>query len=125
MRHWIFVLFLSSTFASYSQDTTCNCIANLYSTIKATEKNYAGFPSKVIPQTHARYKNLIAALRAKARSVQNSKQCFYILKDYVRFFRDKHFALSYRNEQDVDNEVMDPDESYFEAGARKKRLAAL
>jgi hypothetical protein len=91
----------------------CNCLNNLNETIVKTEINYAGFPTKVNAKTKPAYTNLIANLRAKAKKENNAKNCFYLIAGYIKFFKDKHFSLTYLNKDDYDNETVAIDESYF------------
>lgn len=96
-----------------AQQIPCNCLANLNETIAKTEINYAGFPTKVNVKTKPGYENLVNNLRKKATNESNAKACFYLIKDYVRFFKDKHFSLTYLNNNDYDKEIVDIDDSYF------------
>lgn len=108
----------------YSQDNTCNCLENLQKLIAKTEENYAGYPTKVNQSTKPLYTGLIKSLEKKALPETNPKKCFYILKDYVRFFKDKHFILVYANEQDYDNEIITYSEAYFKNKLAKKTTVA-
>ncbi len=84
-----------------AQIETCNCLDNLNKTIQETETNYAGYPAKV----NARYKQLVSNLQAKASAVNEPKKCYYLIREYVRFFKDKHFIISYTNPKDFDSAV--------------------
>jgi len=108
----LFVI-LISPYLLIAQQISCNCLDNLNETIAKTEINYAGFPTKVNARTKLNYDNLIKNLRTKAGKESNAKNCFYIIKDYIRFFKDKHFSLSYLNKNDFDNKIESIDESYF------------
>jgi len=90
-----------------AQDTACDCTANLEQTILKTELNYAGFPTKVNPKTKTSYTNLVRSLRLRARQPQDVKQCYYLIKEYVRFFKDKHFSLTYYPKEDINGETME------------------
>ena len=105
----------------YSQNNQCNCLENLNKTISKTEENYAGFPAKINPDTQGKYNGLIKNLRKKSSETDLAKECFYIIKDYVRFFDDKHFILSYNNDKDFDNKILDYNENYF----NQKKLAPI
>lgn len=83
------------------QSENCNCAENLNKTIQETEANYAGYPAKV----NAGYKQLVATLHAKAAAVTDPKKCYYLIRDYVRFFKDKHFIIAYANAKDFDSVV--------------------
>lgn len=96
-----------------AQQIPCKCLDNLNETIAKTEINYAGFPTKVNTKTKPAYENLISKLKKKAENESNAKNCFYLIKDYVRFFNDKHFSLTYLNNSDYDKEIVTIDESYF------------
>ncbi len=113
-------VFLSSI--SYSQTPECNCSKNLTTLIAKTEENYAGFPAKVNNGTNLSYKKLIRTIQKQAPGIQKPKDCFYLLKDYVRFFKDKHFILSYADDQDYDLEMVVYSEDYFKRKISKKGL---
>ncbi|MCU0375212.1 MAG: S41 family peptidase, partial [Chitinophagaceae bacterium] len=83
-----------------AQNNTCNCAENLEVLINKTSENYAGFPAKVNTGTRPEYEKLVSALKSKAATVNSPKACFYILKNYIRFFADKHFILSYTDPKD-------------------------
>ena len=87
--------------AAKGQSETCNCLDNLNKTILETEANYAGYPAIV----NAGYKKLVATLHSKAASVTDPKKCYYLIREYVRFFKDKHFIISYSNANDFDSVV--------------------
>ncbi|HEY8917712.1 MAG TPA: S41 family peptidase, partial [Chitinophaga sp.] len=87
--------------AANAQTETCNCLDNLNKTIQETEANYAGYPAKV----NAGYKQLVSRLQAKASAVTEPKKCYYLIREYVRSFKDKHFIISYTNTKDFDSVV--------------------
>lgn len=91
----------------------CDCLYNLKETITHTEANYAGFPTKVNQKTRQAYEKLVARLQTDAASESNPKKCFYLIKDYIRFFKDKHFSFSYLSKDDYDREILNIDEKYF------------
>lgn len=92
-----------------AQRTSCDCSANLNETIRKTELNYAGFPAKVNSKTKKAYSLLVHALKIKSSQQQNAEDCFYLIKQYVRFFKDKHFSLSYYPKEETKRELMDVD----------------
>lgn len=96
----VFTLLLTTN-AAKAQTETCNCLDNLNKTIQETELNYAGYPAKV----NASYKLLVSNLQAKAETLTAPKQCYYLIREYIRFFKDKHFIISYANTKDVDSAV--------------------
>ena len=108
-----------------AQQPSCNCLENLNEAITKTEANYAGFPTKVTTATKAAYETLINNLRTKADKENNQKNCFNIVKDYVRFFKDKHFSLTYLNKDDSDNEIVNLDESYFKTHRSSKDVEGI
>lgn len=87
-----------------SQSTKCDCISNLDTLIVKTEKNYAGFPKKALENNQTKYIALKNSTRAKAKQIKEAKPCFYVMSEYVQFFYDRHFAVTYYNEQDFDIE---------------------
>jgi hypothetical protein len=130
MKHnfylWLILfLFSKASFTQPSQGAACNCQDNLRRLISKTEENYAGYPSKVNNNTKIPYKKLIQQLEAKAKYETNPKLCFYILEKYVKFFADKHFTLSYNNENDFNNEVISLTEDDFKKNSSKRKLDAI
>jgi Peptidase family S41 len=105
-----------------SQDNKCNCNDNLTKLIAKTEENYAGFPAKVNTKTNASYKKLIRTLQQKASTEQNPKSCFFLLKAYVKYFKDKHFVLSYINDEGYNNEKIAYSDTYFKNALAKGQL---
>ncbi|WP_142687983.1 S41 family peptidase [Chitinophaga polysaccharea] len=87
---------------------TCNCAENINEIIKKTEENYAGFPTKVNAQTRPAYNQLVKTIKAKAALENDARNCFYLAKEYIRFFKDKHFSFTYQNTGDPDNEIIPP-----------------
>ncbi|MFN3299574.1 MAG: S41 family peptidase [Sediminibacterium sp.] len=116
-----FLLILSTKI--FSQDNSCNCLDNLNKLINKTEENYAGFPSKINEATKGKYKKLVNSLKKSALNITTPKTCFYILKNYVRFFKDKHFVLSYSNTNDDDYEKITYSEEHFKKRLAKKQVA--
>jgi hypothetical protein len=111
-----FVIFFSVLLfptLTIAQAVPCDCSANLDETIKKTEINYAGYPTKVNHQTKRAYDALLKNLRIKAASQTNAKACYYVIKDYIQFFKDKHFSFTYLNKNDPDREIAAVDEHYF------------
>lgn len=119
MNKVVFIFLLAFVQFGFSQTETCDCLANLSKIVQKTEENYAGFPTK----KNADYALLVKALKQKAAGEIYPKKCFYILKTYIRFFKDKHFVLTYRNEKDFDNETITGVESYLETN--KVKLSSL
>jgi hypothetical protein len=96
-----------------AQGVPCDCPKNLDETIKKTEQNYAGFITKVNKQSGPAYNALLKTLHLRAAQQTNAKACFYIISDYIRFFKDKHFSFTYLNKNDPDREILAVDEGYF------------
>lgn len=119
---FIFV-FLFTSVILYGQGTTCNCMENLVKTIQKTEENYAGYPVKVNTASYNTYNNLVENLKQKALPETNSKNCYYIIKQYVNFFKDKHFIISYYNEKDYDSSVIIYSETYLKNQRHSKTLS--
>ncbi|MET0244240.1 MAG: hypothetical protein ABW174_12260 [Flavitalea sp.] len=92
-----FCLFLFSliSFDTLNAQSSCNCIANLDTTIKKTEVNYVGYPDMIARNQEVQYKKMVARLRASAKNESDPRRCFSILKEYVVFFNDKHYDLEY------------------------------
>lgn len=119
------LIFTTINLCAQTQENTCNCTDNLDRLIVKTEENYAGFPNKVNSETKLIYKKLIKNLQEKSKEVQNPKTCFYLLKEYIRFFKDKHFILSYTNEKDYDLEIVKYSESDFKNAIIKNKLLTM
>jgi hypothetical protein len=119
-----FVLLLISR-ALMAQDTPCNCLENLNKLILKTEENYAGYPAKVNTSTRPTYNKLIQTLRAKTLNLTAPQTCFNLLKEYVRFFKDKHFTLSYYNPKGSNNEKIAYSQAYFDKAIAQKTLQPL
>lgn len=77
------------------QKSTCNCRNNLDTIIRKTEINYAGFPANTDGKKRLRYDLLVKSVRQRATGITSPVKCFDILKDYVSYFQDRHFDLSY------------------------------
>ncbi|WP_111670151.1 S41 family peptidase [Algoriphagus litoralis] len=114
MKPILAFLFFWITLTAFSQENSCNCLENLEITIEKTEVNYAGYPAKVTDASKPTYQLLKDQLQNKARTEFDPKKCFYLLKEYVDFFRDKHFILSYYEEQDYDSTVVEFTPERFE-----------
>ncbi|WP_449435662.1 S41 family peptidase [Pedobacter steynii] len=120
-----FLITLVFPYLLLARQQSCNCLENLNEAITKTEANYAGFPTKVTTTTKAAYETLINNLRTKAGKENNEKNCFNIVKDYIRFFKDKHFSLTYLNKDDSDNEIVNLDESYFKIQKPSKDIEGI
>lgn len=107
-----------------AQDNPCNCRSNLDSTILKTETNYAGYPAKVNASTGPAYQKLVSTLRQKAAREVNPKKCFSLIREYVRFFKDKHFIFSYYNPADFDSTVIPVSEASMKKPAVAKTMDA-
>lgn len=119
----IFLILFSAT--TYAQSNKCNCSDNLNKIISKTEENYAGFPVKINNNTKPKYTELINSIKKKALNETNPKTCFYLLKEYIRFFKDKHFILSYANQDDYDYEIKNLSEDDFKTSIAKKKLSTI
>jgi hypothetical protein len=114
----ICLLLLSATLSlattiTNAQAVPCDCPKNLDETIKKTEVNYAGFINKVNKQAKPAYNALLKNLRTRAAQQTNTKACFYVISDYLRYFKDKHFSLTYLNKNDPDKEILAIGERYW------------
>jgi len=100
----LFIFF--QTGSVIAQANKCVCNENLKKVIEKTELNYAGFPLKVTTSNRGEYNAMVNALLNKVAGETNAKNCFYLIEQYIHFFRDKHFILSYNNERDFDSSVI-------------------
>ncbi|QGW28423.1 S41 family peptidase [Phnomibacter ginsenosidimutans] len=123
MRMQLIWLLALTSLTSMGQETVCNCLDNLQQTIRKTEENYAGFPAKVTASNLQHYQALVKKLRHKAAQVTNTKNCYYILSQYIHFFKDKHFILAYNNEKDFDSTVLQTPANYWQDGTTQRTLA--
>ncbi len=113
---------LLNTLTLIGQTTNCNCLENLDRTIQKTEENYAGYPTKVNTVTAPIYRNLVRSLQQKASTEINPKKCYYIIRDYVKYFKDKHFIITYNNSKDFDSTVVAYSEPQFKNGLLKRKV---
>lgn len=90
-----FLLFITLLHIS-AQHSSCNCTANLDTVIYKTETNYAGFPVKTNGTKKAVYNSLVKTLHQRATGITDPVHCFEIIKDYVYFFKDRHFDFAYK-----------------------------
>lgn len=114
---------LTLALSSYAQELKCNCTDNLNTAIQKTEQNYAGFPIKVTAKTRASYDALTRELRKKSDTVTNPGTCFYIIKDYVAFFKDWHFGFTYSSDSESDKQYADMTEAYFRKTFKPEALS--
>jgi hypothetical protein len=109
----------------FSQPGNCNCSENFKVLKNETEKNYAGFPAKVNSKTTVGYSKLISSVQQKVNDVSDAKKCFFILREYIRFFSDKHFILSYSNEKDFDTVKILYSDTYLKQRLASKQLTKM
>lgn len=102
----ILTVFIFSSCFVVAQGNNCNCLENLTATIAKTEENYAGYPAKINSKSSKAYTQLVLKLKQQASGESNAKACYYIIKQYINFFKDKHFVLSYYNQKDFDSTVI-------------------
>jgi len=95
LRKFIFLGLVWSGFTLTAQTESCDCKANFLTLLRETEANYGGFPVKVTPQTQKAYQKLVNQLEKASAGVTHPKSCFDLMAAYIRFFKDKHFILSY------------------------------
>lgn len=106
---------LTLTLSAYSQaNLQCQCLENLNVTIQKTEQNYAGFQTKVNNKTRPAYVALVKKLRNQATSETSAKKCFYVISEYIRFFKDKHFGFNYLNGEDAAEELVSVSRKQFD-----------
>lgn len=96
---FLFIILLNNLSA---QDCTCTTAVSTF--ISKTERNYAGFFDKVNARTKSKYTALKLSLKAKAK--KTDANCFDIIYDYVRFFKDPHMIL-------IENQVPPKNEISF------------
>jgi hypothetical protein len=81
----------------------CNCSQRFDYVVGITEKVYSGFPDKVNEDTIEKYKKLTKTLKNKAQRISNQNDCYYLIKEWLLFFNDKHLYL--RNIKGIINGV--------------------
>lgn len=116
---------LLNTLTVIGQTANCNCLENLDRTIQKTEENYAGYPAKVNAVTAPIYRNLVQSLQQKASTEINPKKCYYIIRDYVKYFNDKHFIITYNNSKDFDSTVVTYSGTQFKNGLLKRKASPI
>jgi hypothetical protein len=121
-------MLLTSTFVMcfsylFAQVRICNCLENLQKTVEETEVNYAGYPARLRTAGALKYQQHVQRLKRMATGEANPKKCFYVLSEYINFFRDKHFNLSYRNKADFDSVVVNVNQDYWQQAYHHKKLA--
>jgi hypothetical protein len=126
MRKFIFVFqLLLLQISARSQQTVCDCKANLDSLIVKTEQNYAGYPEKIKGNQLGRYRSMVSSLRKAAGITTTPKACYELLADYVRFFYDKHFIVAYQAGADVDSVVVPTTEARLNQSFKNTRPSTL
>lgn len=121
MRYVLLLCIYAGLWSSlYAQERACDCLANLNQLVAKTEENYAGYPHKITSKTNVGYQKLVISLRKKAASINQPKACYILLKEYVLFFKDKHFILNYATTTDVDNEYLPYTEATFTSYLKTK-----
>lgn len=125
MKKFVYILTVLSLLSTqlFSQDNQCQCLENLNKLVAKTEENYAGFPVKVNESNILGYRELITTLKKKALNESDPKTCFYLLKEYIKYFKDKHFILVYSNANDYDIEMIDFSDQYLKNAHAKKQLS--
>ncbi|RYG43051.1 MAG: hypothetical protein EOO01_21965 [Chitinophagaceae bacterium] len=121
----LLLIFCIAATQALSQANHCNCSGNFEKLIEKTEANYAGFPTKINTATQTAYQSLVRKIRQQIVTENNPKRCYYLLAEYVQFFRDKHFILSYANEKDADIETIEIDESGFKKSLSLKKTEGI
>jgi hypothetical protein len=114
------VLILAAT-ELFSQENNCNCLDNLNKLVAKTEENYAGFPVKISKTTIPEYMELVKSLEKRAANVTNPETCYYLLKEYVRYFQDKHFILGFEGNKRPEDESVSLSEKDFKIYLSQKK----
>lgn len=95
MSKSILFLLFSLILGPFLRAQSCNCPDNLNAAITKIEANYAGFPVKTRGAAKQKvYQNLTTRLRTQASNASETAACYALLREYVRFFQDKHFTIS-------------------------------
>lgn len=122
-RQIFLFMLLFSPVSMFGQKKDCNCLENLNRTIQKTEENYAGYPAKVNAENSKKYTSLVQSLRQKAAFEISPKNCYYLIADYEHFFSDKHFVISYIDDNDFDSLVVSISDNYWEKGYINQSLS--
>lgn len=104
-----------------SQGHSCNCLENLKELVAKTEENYAGFPVKVNEISLSAYEKLVKSLEKRTANVSDPVSCYYLLKAYVRFFKDKHFMLGFQGDKRPETESVALSEEAFRSYLSKRK----
>lgn len=119
----VFTLLLSA--ALLAQGDECNCLENFNTLVAKTEENYAGFPDKITNENYAVYSQQVEAIRRKTVTEENPRACYFLLKEYIRLFKDKHFMLSYDPGKYADREIMPISENSFRQHLQTGKVTAI
>lgn len=88
----ILIIVLSFTVPIFSFGQNCNCEKNLEYLIKKIKSNYAGFEEKTTGLSKNNYIKVKNTLLKKSKG-KTGIGCYYILNEFVSFFRDVHLGV--------------------------------
>src|ERR1043166_4597507 len=97
----LFVIISTLTVASHTNpqespsavDPDCKCETILKSLVSKVESNYVGFSLEGFAKRAAQYRSFKEALRKRAQAT-SSRNCVFVLQDFVRFFEDGHMFIN-------------------------------
>lgn len=87
------ILLLCFFISLFTSAQNCDCQENLKFLSKKVEVNYPGFKDKVVDRTRSSYKKNLRRLLNLAEG-EKGISCFYILSEYMAYFRDQHLSVN-------------------------------
>lgn len=96
MRSVIIFFLLGISINALAQTDHCNCSLNLKEVITDIETNYPGYKSKTNGDKLSFYKEIKDKASKAAALDINREDCFYIIANYLSFFKDNHIIFSDR-----------------------------
>ena len=90
---WLTFVFVSIPLAVQAQ-ATCACSNDFVFVSNYLEHHYSGFATNVTPDNRQAYQAHKKQLTESASQPLNHFECLALLKEYTRFFKDRHLSIS-------------------------------
>ncbi|HVI45996.1 MAG TPA: S41 family peptidase [Chitinophaga sp.] len=81
----------------------CACADNFQSMVAKVEQNYVGYGDKVTPSNKVAFTHFTDSLRQVAARAE-WQDCFFVLRAWLRFFKDLHMSLSIDKSNDYSHD---------------------
>lgn len=119
IRNYFRAVCIYLLFASYSGHAQqCNC-KNEFAFLRGyVEKNYPGFKDKTPAYKDINYKDFTQEYETKAASETNMTYCMMYMKEWLRYFKDKHMQL-------VNNPLMGDDSTILAERIKNREVIEL